>query len=378
MEQTSDKQRVYLACRDIFTGEKGQFRKKKKVRAEIEKHALALETLIHDLGEDSVIRIVRKLLEQHVFESEIAAKVEFPELFRSSPGPEIQREAPEINAAQSAAEVREEIASIEEARLDNDDEFGGKYPFKETSKDEREVEAAAPKQIALPLLYPISIPYKTQHLILNEAQRMLEESCFEFGQKWLPTVLKGEGWDCAYSAELTKWTSLLAEKVDTIPGEAFNLGGTSLTEGLLATNELRQSAVHRLPMTARSTRDLVQSAVALALALRDSRRASQLQEICYEIDSKIRAMELHKNALKKAATTSLEEIQRQREELDRKEKEVIAGMIRDDHENKGFIGDLLEDLVSKILEEKTEMEDAVEVLKTDQGENESDGSFYYT
>lgn len=209
----------------------------------------------------------------------------------------------------------------------------------------------------MPSLYPTYIPYKAQHLILNETQRLLEESCFEFIQRWFPAVLEEKGWDCASSVELTTWTRLLAHTADKMPPGAFNSGGTPLTEVLFATNNLRHSAVHRVLTTARSIQDLVKSALTLTFTLGDQKRARQLEEMCYELESKIKAMELNKNALENTASASLDEIQRQRELLDRKEREVIANMMKDDQETKGLIGALLEDSVGRILEEKTEVED---------------------
>ncbi|KAI1407606.1 hypothetical protein F5Y13DRAFT_125314 [Hypoxylon sp. FL1857] len=359
--QIADKRRVYLACRVIFAGDKAYLRRPKKVREEIEKRPLALGSLTHDLGIEKVVEILRDLLERRVFESELKAKVEFPELFHSSPDQEVQREASEIDAARSTAEALEEIASAEHDSAESDDEFA------EAVKNETNTVQPTPLYaVPLPSLYPTYIPYRAQHLILNETQRMLEESCFEFFQKWLPGVLEEKEWDCASSVELTKWTRLLAKKSNKVPVEAFTLGKTPLTEVLFATNRLRHSAVHRLSTTARGIQDLIKSAVALAFTLGDHKRASQLEEMCYELDSKIKAMDLNKNALENSATAGLEEIQRQREALDKKEKEVIADMMKSDQENKSLVGALLEDSVSRILQEKTENEDEVKGVEQDE------------
>ncbi|KAI1772566.1 hypothetical protein F4818DRAFT_424788 [Hypoxylon cercidicola] len=371
--QIADRRRVYLACRAIFVGDKAQLRRPKKVREEIEKRPSALGSLNRDLGIEKVVEILRDLLERRVFESELKAKVEFPELFLSSPRQEAQREASEIDAAKSTAEALEEIVSAEHADAESDEGFGDVRQFGENVKVEIDVEQAAPRQrVVLPSLYPTYIPYKAQHVILNEAQRMLEESCFEFVQKWAPAVLEEQGLDCASSVELTKWTRLLAKIADKMPQEAFHLAVTPLTDILFATNKLRHSAVHRLPTTARGIQDLVKSAVALTFALNDQKRAGQLEEMCYELDSKIKAMELNKNVLENSVKVGLEEIQRQREALDRKETEMIANMIRDDRENKGLIGILLEDSVGRILE-GAEMEDGVRDQNGDVGGDRSLG-----
>jgi hypothetical protein len=48
------------------------------------------------------------------------------------------------------------------------------------------------------------IPYKDQHDILMEAQRILEECCCDFARQWFPSMLN-KYWDCAQSVELTGW-----------------------------------------------------------------------------------------------------------------------------------------------------------------------------
>ena len=120
----ADKRRVYLANRAIFTGEKAQLRQLKKVRKVIENNRAVLRPLTRDLGEEKVVEIARDLLERRIFESELRAKIEFPELFHSSPNQEIQREASEIDAARSVTEAINEITSVDDAGADTDDELG--------------------------------------------------------------------------------------------------------------------------------------------------------------------------------------------------------------------------------------------------------------
>lgn len=48
-------------------------------------------------------------------------------------------------------------------------------------------------------------------------QQVLEESCFAFAKKWLPSVLQKRGWDCAAVCELTKWLPMLRKHVKRLP-----------------------------------------------------------------------------------------------------------------------------------------------------------------
>lgn len=134
--QIADRRRVYLACRAIFAGDKAHLRRPKKVREEIEKRPSALGSLNRDLGIEKVVEILRDLLERRVFESELKAKVEFPELFVSSPRQEAKREESEIGAAKSTAEALEEIASAEHADAESDEGFGGVHQYGEDVKVE--------------------------------------------------------------------------------------------------------------------------------------------------------------------------------------------------------------------------------------------------
>lgn len=66
-------------------------------------------------------------------------------------------------------------------------------------------------------------------------------------------------------------------------------------------------------------------------------------------------MELNKNILEDTATTKLQDIQRQREELDRMETQLIKEMVQDDLANKALIRQLLEDSVCEIFNVQMEV-----------------------
>lgn len=119
----ADKRRVYLACRAIFAGNNALLRKSKKIRELVVSHNAALAPIIRDFKVEKVLEILKILLEGQVFQSDVKAKIEFPELFRSSPTRDVQRTTSENDAARSVAEVLEEIASVEDR--ENVSEEGG-------------------------------------------------------------------------------------------------------------------------------------------------------------------------------------------------------------------------------------------------------------
>lgn len=75
---------------------------------------------MRDCGTDKVLHILKNLLEQDIFKSQVKAKIEFPELFQSSPARDVQRTASENDAAHSEAAALEEIASLEDMGNEED------------------------------------------------------------------------------------------------------------------------------------------------------------------------------------------------------------------------------------------------------------------
>lgn len=217
-------------------------------------------------------------------------------------------------------------------------------------------------------MYPLYFPYSAQHKILNTAQRALEESCFEFAQKWLPQVLDSRGWDCAAAAELTKWSQILNQYSSKIPSHATSqVGELTLSELLVATHKLRHAAVHRLPTTARQTNKFIFSALQLTQALQDSKRASQFDELHQATESKIKAMELHKNALENTLKLELESIAAKRKELDQQEADCIEKMVMEDRENKVLVANLLIEFVERLFEASSSEEEYSESLSDEEG-----------
>jgi hypothetical protein len=104
---TAERRRVFLAYRALFAGERAMLRKSKKVREVVEKHKSSFQPLIREFGNDKIIGILKELLAGRIFQSELRAKVEFPELFRSSPARDVQRTTSENDAARSEAEALE-------------------------------------------------------------------------------------------------------------------------------------------------------------------------------------------------------------------------------------------------------------------------------
>jgi hypothetical protein len=96
-------------------------RKLKKVKELVNNSRKSLKPLLRDDGETRLVETLRHLLESRIFESELRAKVEFPDLFRPSPFRDAQRQVSEIDAARSTAEALDEIVSQDGEELGVED-----------------------------------------------------------------------------------------------------------------------------------------------------------------------------------------------------------------------------------------------------------------
>ena len=201
------------------------------------------------------------------------------------------------------------------------------------------------------------IPYKIQHLVLTRAQQLLEECCYNFTTHWLPELLEQRRWDCKEAIELNKWTHAFTKRLGKLPSSfspaLANDPALPMAHVLIAVNKLRHSAVHRLPTTAKGILEMVHSATRFARVLRNTVCEQQFNELHCELESKIRALELNKNFLETNLEQELQDIARQRRELDEKEKDAIAVMLREDEDHGSLIGMLLSDCVNQIFDEGT-------------------------
>ena len=105
MESHTLKRRIYVLCRPIFSGRNAQVRKAKKIRELVETSQAALQPLLQDITICQLVDTLRSLLKKKIFQSELRAKIEFPDLFVPSPLRDTQREESEADAARYAAEV---------------------------------------------------------------------------------------------------------------------------------------------------------------------------------------------------------------------------------------------------------------------------------
>ena len=123
---------VFLTARAVFFGDNAQIRDRSAVKTVLQRHTATFQQAIQDFGSNIVVDIIASLLENRIFESELKAKLAFPELYQVSAVRNLQHDASEQDAARSEAEALEEISEpeVDVDGLDLDatkTELAGKY-----------------------------------------------------------------------------------------------------------------------------------------------------------------------------------------------------------------------------------------------------------
>lgn len=330
---------IFLTCRPVFAGPGSQLRRPKKMRELLQQHKLGLIPLFNKYGIEKFADGARRLLELKVFESSIQAKIQFPELYETTALRGAQRAASECEAARSEAEALAEIEPIQ-VEADNltlrfENPIAGLFQVSSLLRLSLICLVSVALSISpdgqTPTLFPAYLTYKSQHRALTMAQGLLEQACFELGQRWLPQAQQAKKWDCAEAVEITKWTRMLAKYRAELPADGFCAGHGPLSESLIySTDRLRHAAVHRLPTTAEGVQQMVLSAAKFATALNDTVRAARLHQMHRELENSRRDMEGNKEFLESRLDQEVKTMEQLRADLDKRETTAVAAMIADD------------------------------------------------
>lgn len=191
----------------------------------------------------------------------------------------------------------------------------------------------------IPSLYPVYLPYKTQHQIISKVQFIVEECCFIFATTSLPEAISARGWECPEAAELTQWIKLLLPREEEISASAVSkISGRSWQDVLIATSKIRHSAVHRLRTSAKGIQNMLGDAIMLTIMLRDTVRTSLLEHISRELASSIEEVEGRLVILENSLLEELDILAKRRAELTRLQDAAIHRIIDNDRENRRVIG----------------------------------------
>lgn len=194
------------------------------------------------------------------------------------------------------------------------------------------------------------LPYSAQHAILVPVQRLLEEACFRFAQRYLPSALQHTRYDCPAAVELTKWAKILTKHRESLGGTVSPSLRSPAFPGLMAAMQrLRHTAVHRIPVPIAYVLRLVRSAADLAEMLRDDMRAELIRAIHQNIESGYRKSNDVCQALRENTVRELQEIRLAREELDLREKNLVSKVQDEDSRHKRELGRQIERAVNNVI-----------------------------
>lgn len=188
-----------------------------------------------------------------------------------------------------------------------------------------------------------NMPFKTQRQVLTTVQELLEESCFDFAQQWLPDVLKDKNIKEAEQAELTEWSNIMGKEVKTLPKHATQrIAGTSLTQELTATHQLRNAAVYRENVSVARMLELLEAARNLVTIMKDEKRIGVIEELIGMIEQNASHLKDYHASIQAQLSVDLAVIETKRKTLDRLTEERIEEARRKNEDNCTAFGTTLE------------------------------------
>lgn len=134
------------------------------------------------------------------------------------------------------------------------------------------------------------LPFKLQHRILITLQNTLEGACYDFARKHYPEFLVRKGWDCPEAGELTHWTRGLIAEFRESPARVVR-EPDHFPSTLKGIDEIRHSAVHRVPVSGRDIQRLIEKTKAVLHVLDSTRQMrDQIDEIDGIIEGNIQTV----------------------------------------------------------------------------------------
>ena len=114
------RRRIFLTARAVFIGPSAQIRERKDIRPLSSRHPDTFRQLNSAFGENVVVDIICSLLENGIFESELKARLNFPELYQVSAVRSLQHDVSEQDAVNSEAEAFDSISHADSAVYQDD------------------------------------------------------------------------------------------------------------------------------------------------------------------------------------------------------------------------------------------------------------------
>ncbi|KAF5021769.1 hypothetical protein F66182_6219 [Fusarium sp. NRRL 66182] len=115
----------------------------------------------------------------------------------------------------------------------------------------------------------ISLPPRSQVLILSRMQSILEHACFRFARDSMQEILEETGWTCPELGELSVWVHYLKLGSDRLQclGRERVQGRIHLSGLFYSVSQIRHAAVHRRTMDVEMLQTLIDDAVTFCAIL---------------------------------------------------------------------------------------------------------------
>ena len=354
---------IFRAANPAFHGAKILGEERDRIITRMSNYPAQFESVVRTYGRDMVVQIISSLIDNGKIAARSNVRLEVSKAHPPSLVRRRQQDALEAAAAQSEAKAMDE-ASRSALHLYQDDQCGEQTDltghisclrlvlFQLICMQENEPIEDPSKSISSssPSLFPSYLSYISQHKLLNTVQRVLEDCCYDWVSKWMPSLLEERKWTCSEAVELGRWSTAIPRRFDTFSSDATSLGsGEELHAVFLATHPLRHAAVHRLHTSVRGLERMLENALKMVMALKDTPREGKLHDILEKFRSTVRAMELNKIELEISLDKELGGIQQQRIALDKKEREAKLGMFQQDREHTAQTSSLFESSIRNLI-----------------------------
>jgi hypothetical protein len=160
---------------------------------------------------------------------------------------------------------------------------------------------------------------------LSITQELLEESCFRFIERWLPSVLEERGWKCAAAVELTTGLYIIRKHRETLPDGCISTTGQIPFKKLTrSVAQLRHAAVHRLHLEPDVFLNQIHSALTLTEVLQDAGSTAKLQLLYVQVDTYVKKMKHDVEVMEQGVNRTLLQILKQKEVLYQREQHLQA------------------------------------------------------
>lgn len=225
----------------------------------------------------------------------------------------------------------------------------------------------------VPSLYPVYLPLKSQHRLLNEVQGILERACYEFARKELQDLLTEKGWDCAEAVELNIWAHSLIRLEHSFTQQDLDGVGKPFPELMSSMAQLRHTAVHRLRVTASRIEQFMVDSESLTKLLKDKQAVETMTRLRRQTHSTVDELKRRKDLIEARIASTREQFAARKVELERLEQAAVADLLKENLQCVSLAGSHLEEALERAGSGDCALHSSTSVIGSDDGGNPRNG-----